>query len=83
MHIGILVVLTGVAVQQGFQDTGMFQLAEGEIVRIDTPASLLSRTKGYLAPETPPPLEIALDSFDPYFHQKGYAPDRLSRLIIR
>lgn len=83
LHIGLLVVLAGVTVQQGFQESGSFELAEGEMVRLDAETGVMDRTRGPFAPKQPPALEIGLDSFDPFFRQAGYAPDRLSKLLIR
>ena len=83
LHIGLLILLVGVTVQQGFQESGSFELAEGEMVRLDAGSGLMNRNHGPFAPEKPPALEIGLDSFDPFFRQAGYAPDRLSKLLIR
>jgi hypothetical protein len=72
----------GVVVQQAFHDGGAFEVAEGEAVRLDAPATVFGREKGPFAPETPPALTVALAAFDPYLHQKGYAPDRACVLRV-
>lgn len=82
-HVGIVALLTGILVQQAYYDGGSFEIAEGEIVHLSDAGAVFDRKAGIFAPANPPDLEIALDSFDPFLHQKGYAPDRASTLTIR
>lgn len=83
LHVGLLVLIGGIAVQQAFHDGGAFELSEGEQATLSAPDTVFSREAGPLAPRTPPELKVALTSFDPYLHQEGYVPDRLSRLEIQ
>jgi len=82
LHAGLLALMGGVFVQQAFHDSGAFEVAEGEVIRLDAPATVFGRETGPFAPETPPALTVALAAFDPYFHQKGYAPDRACVLRV-
>jgi hypothetical protein len=82
LHIGIVILLGSVAVQQLYADGGSFELAEGEALILSQPGAIIQRERGKLAPSAPPPIRIALTWFDPYQHQPGYAPDRLSRLAV-
>lgn len=82
LHIGLLCLMAGVFVQQGFHDGGAFELAEGEALRLDAPRAVFDRERGALAATLPPSLEVGLLAFDPFLHQRGYAPDRASRLRI-
>jgi hypothetical protein len=80
LHVGLLVLIAGVLVQQSLFDTGLFELTEGESAKLDAPRALLWRHHGLFAPGAPPDLEVTLHWFDPYASQEGYAPDRLSQL---
>ncbi|HEY7726116.1 MAG TPA: hypothetical protein VH880_12325 [Anaeromyxobacteraceae bacterium] len=83
LHVGLLALIAGVAVQQAFHDGGSFELAVGERRRLADPGAVFQREAGPLAPDAPPDLEVALLEFDPYRHQPGYAPDRRSLLELR
>jgi hypothetical protein len=82
LHVGILAIILSVAVQQAYYDGGAFEIAEREIVSLDRSGVVFGREAGYLAPRTPPRLNVALDRFDAHLHQHGYAPDRQSRLVV-
>lgn len=82
LHLGIAVLIAGVAVQQAYHDGGAFELSEGERVVLSAPGVVFARERGPFAPETPPDLALGLVSFDPFLHETGYAPDRASRLRI-
>lgn len=82
LHIGLLVLIGGVLVHQAFHDGGTFEIAEGERLRLSDSGALLSREAGLFASEKPPSLDVALDRFDPFLRQEGYAPDRLSELVV-
>ncbi|HEY6005738.1 MAG TPA: hypothetical protein VIV57_22850, partial [Anaeromyxobacter sp.] len=82
LHVGLLVLIAAVVVQQAFQDGGAFDLSEGETARLSQPGVAFARERGPLAPASPPDLEVGLERFDPYLHQEGYAPDRASRLVV-
>jgi hypothetical protein len=82
LHVGLLVLIAGVLVQQAFHDTAAFDLTEGETARLSSPGAVFGRERGPLAPADPPDLEVTLLAFDPFLHQEGYAPDRLSRMVI-
>lgn len=82
LHMGLLAMVAGVIVQQGFHDGGAFELAEGESVRLDAARVVFGRDRGPFASEAPPPVKIGLVAFDPFLHQKGFAPDRASVLEI-
>lgn len=83
MHLGLLALMAGILVQRAFHDGGRFELAEGEMARLDGDGVVFGRDRGLLAREPLPDIEVALDYFDPFEHQRGYAPDRRSRLRIR
>jgi cytochrome c biogenesis protein len=83
MHVGLLVLIAGVAAQQLFHDEGRFHLATGETASLAAPGVVNVRERGPLASRMPPDVEIALTAFDPFQHQTGYAPDRRSRLQLR
>lgn len=82
LHVGLLLLMAGVLVQQAFHDSGAFELSEGERVLLDAPAAVFDHERGPLAPSRPPPLTILLDSFDAFLHQPGYAPAPRSRLRV-
>lgn len=83
LHLGLLVLMAGIGIQQAFHDEGTFLLTEGGGVDLRDPAAVEGRSRGPLAPIAPPALEVVLAAFDPALHQEGYAPDRFSRLIVR
>jgi hypothetical protein len=74
--------MAAVTVQQAFHDEASFELAVGEQVRLSDPDAVFRRTTGIFAPALPPGLAVGLLDFDPNLHQRGYAPDRASRLSI-
>lgn len=82
LHVGLLVVVAAVLVQQAVSDSGTFDLTEGEAARLDAPGSVFGVERGPFARARPPALEVRLDRFDPFLHQPGYAPDRRSRLAV-
>jgi hypothetical protein len=82
MHVGLLVLIAGVLVQQALHDGGEFELTEGETVRLSDPDVVRARERGPLAPAAPPALDVELQWFDPGLHQEGYAPDRASRIAV-
>lgn len=82
LHMGLLAVMAGVIVQQGFHDGGAFELAEGESLRLDAAQAVFGRDGGPFAPAAPPPVRVGLVAFDPFLHQRGYAPDRASFLEV-
>jgi hypothetical protein len=82
LHVGLLVLMAAVAVQQLFHDEGRFRLAAGEGANLAQPGVVTARERGPLAPEGPPDLEVALTAFDAFEHQTGYALDRRSRLRL-
>jgi hypothetical protein len=82
LHVGLLAVIAGAAVQQALHDGGAFDVVEGAAVRLREPGITFAREHGPLAAAEPPDLEVALESFDPFLHQRGYAPDRRSRLAV-
>ena len=82
LHLGLLVLIAGVAVQQGFHDGGAFELSEGESLSLSAPGAVFARERGPLASETPPDFLVTLVAFDPFLHQPGYAPDRASRIRV-
>jgi len=83
LHVALLVLIAGVGVQLAFYDRGLFQVAEGEMVDLRASGVVFDRQSGFLADEAPPALEVAVLEFDPHRHQRGYAPDRLSTLLVR
>lgn len=82
LHLGILVVIAAVLIQQGFRDAGSFELTEGEQANLSAHGVVFGREAGPFASATPPALDVALTTFDPYLHQRGYAADRGSRLLV-
>jgi len=82
LHWGLLALIAGVAVQQAFHDEANFQLVPGERKSLSAPDAVFQRVAGPLAPRQPPDLAVALEAFDPFRHQAGYAPDRLSTLSL-
>lgn len=82
LHVGLLVLIGAVAVQQAFHDGGSFELSEGESTVLSAPGAVFDRERGFLAPAQPPGLEVGLLSYDPQLHQRGYAPDRASVLRL-
>jgi hypothetical protein len=83
LHVGLLAIIAGVAVQQALHDGANFQLVPGEQRKLSDPGAVFQRERGPLAPASPPDLEIGLVEFDPFRHQAGYAPDRLSVVSVR
>ncbi|HSN91981.1 MAG TPA: cytochrome c biogenesis protein ResB [Anaeromyxobacteraceae bacterium] len=82
-HVGLLVLVAAVVVQQALHDGGAFELTEGEWGNLARSGFGLARDRGPLAPRDPPDLEVGLVEFDPFLHRRGYAPDRASRLSLR
>ncbi len=82
-HVGLVILIAGVLVQQAYHDGGSFEIGEGEMVRLSDTGVVFDRNAGLFAPEGAPDMQLALEQFDPYLHQKGYAPDRSSTLMIR
>lgn len=82
MHLGLLVLMLGVLLQQSLADTGLFELAEGETTRLAGAGTLLSRERGILARASPPDLGVRLQWFDAYARRDGFAPDRRSQLVV-
>lgn len=78
-HVGILVMLTGIFVQQALYEEGTFDITVGQTLRL--PQDTIERKKGLLRKDNSY-LEVTLLDFDPFYYEKGYARDRLSRLII-
>lgn len=81
LHAGVMVLILGVLVQRSLHESGGFELSEGETARLSE-TRILGREAGVFAPDVPPELDLTLLAFDPFFHQRGYAPDRASRLRI-
>lgn len=82
LHVGLVSLIAGIAVQQSFHDGGAFELAEGETLRLSSPGAVFAREHGPLAPFAAPDLTVGLLVFDPFLHQPGYAPDRASRVRV-
>jgi hypothetical protein len=82
LHLGLVVLIAGVVVQQGFHDGGALEISEGESLSLSAPGAVFARERGPLASETAPDLLVTLVSFDPFLHQPGYAPDRASRIRV-
>lgn len=82
LHVGLVVLIAGVAVQQAFHDGGAFELSEGERLALSNPGATFARERGVLAPARLPEVVLGLAAFDPFLHQTGYAPDRASRLRL-
>lgn len=83
LHVGLLVVIAAVAVQQAFHDGGAFELTEGEHANLAQEGVVFGRERGPFAQERPPDLLVGLLSFDPFLHERGYAPDRASRIVLQ
>ncbi len=81
LHAGVLVLILGVLVQRSLHDSGGFELTEGEQTRL-AEAQIIARDHGPFAPAKPPAIEVALLAFDAFYHQRGYAPDRASRIAV-
>jgi hypothetical protein len=82
LHVGLLVLIAGALVQQAFHEGGNFVLTEGERADLAAPLVVFGRERGPLAPASPPDLSVALDAFDPFLLETGYAPDRHSTLLV-
>lgn len=82
LHVGLLCLMIGVAVQLAWHDSAAFEVAVGETVNLSAPGTVFGRSKGPLASPQPPPLQVELVAFDAHLHQDGYAPDRKSRLRL-
>jgi len=82
LHVGLLLLIAGVLAQQALHDGGTFLVTEGELLPLQAPGAVFLVERGLLAPPDPPPLSVALESFDPDRRQPGYAPDRLSTLRV-
>ncbi len=82
LHAGLLLVVAGVLVEQAFHDGASFELTSGGQVELGGAGVLLDRSRGPFAPAEPPALRIALETFDLARHQPGYAPDRLSTIVV-
>ncbi len=83
LHVGLLVLIAGIIVQQAVYDSGSFQLGEGEGYQLSDAGALFTRHKGVLAPAEPPDVGVALERFEPFAKQEGYARDRLSTVLVR
>ncbi|NTW58399.1 MAG: cytochrome c biogenesis protein ResB [Nitrospirae bacterium] len=82
-HVGLVLLILGILVQQAYHDAGSFEIGEGEIVRLSDRGVIFDRNAGLFAASALPPIQLALEQFDPYLHQEGYAPDRASTVVIR
>jgi len=82
LHVGLLLLVAAVLLQQARADGGVFDLTQGEAARLDAPGVVFGRERAPFAPEPLPPVEVRLEQFDPALHQPGYAPDRRSRLSL-
>lgn len=82
LHLGLLVLMAGALVQQGFHEGGSFVLAEGETLDLSAPGAVRDRVAGPLAPAHPPWLTVGLLAYDASLHQKGYSPDRASKVRL-
>ncbi len=82
LHVGLLVLVAGVAIEQALHDGGSFEITSGGEVELGRTGAVLERSRGPLAPAEPPALRIALQAFDLARHQPGYAPDRLSTIAV-
>ncbi len=82
-HVGLVLLILGIFVQQAYHDGGSFEIGEGEMVRLSDTGVVFDRNAGLLAVSELPGIQFALEQFDPYLHQEGYAPDRASTLVIR
>lgn len=82
-HVGLLVLMLAVLTQQALHDGGQFELAQGERLDLSAPGAGFGVVRGLFAPATPPALEVGLVHFDPLLHQRGFASDRASRLLLQ
>ncbi len=82
-HAGLVLLILGILVQQAYYDGGSFEIGEGEMIRLPDTDVVFDRNAGLLAVSELPDIQLALEQFDPYLHQEGYAPDRASTLMIR
>ena len=82
-HVGLVLLILGILVQQAYHDGGSFEIGEGEMVRLTDEGVVFDRNAGLLVKGGLPGIQLALEQFDPYLHQEGYAPDRASTLMIR
>lgn len=82
LHVGLLLLVAAVLVQQAFADSGTFDLAERETARLDEHGVVFGRERGPLAGAPLPAVEVRLEQFDPRLRQPGYAPDRRSRVSL-
>jgi hypothetical protein len=83
LHLGLVVLVAAVVVQQAFHDGGAFELTEGEQASLAQAGIVFGRERGVLVRAGPPDLTVGLLSFDPFLHQRGYAPDRASRILVQ
>lgn len=82
LHAGLVALIAGIVVQQGWHDSAAFELAEGETRVLSAPHAVFAREHGPFCAPAPPELVVTLLAFDPYLHQPGYAPDRASRVRV-
>jgi len=82
LHVGLLLLIAGILLQQAVHDGGTFILTEGEDRSLRDPGAVFQVERGLLAPQEPPDLSVMLERFDPEWKQAGYAPDRLSQLRL-
>jgi uncharacterized membrane protein len=82
-HLGLVVLIIGILLQQACHDSGSFEIGEGELVSLSAAGVVFNKDAGLLAATKIPDIQLALEQFDPYLHQEGYAPDRASTLMIR
>ena len=82
LHVGLLLLIAAVLVQQALGDSGVFDLSEGERARLSDPGAVFGRERGPLAREDLPDVTVTLRHFDPFLHQPGYARDRFSQLEV-
>ncbi|MHB0968493.1 MAG: hypothetical protein ACYC7A_08905 [Thermoanaerobaculia bacterium] len=80
LHVGVLALIFGVLLQQTLHESGAFELTEGERTRLSDRGVVIGHQAGAFASKTPPPIVVTLLAFDPFYHQRGYAPDRASRI---
>jgi len=82
LHLALLILMVGAVIQLAFHDGGAFEVAVGETVSLAEPGKVFARTPGAFAADRPPDLRIRLVAFDAHQHQRGFAPDRRSRLHV-
>jgi len=82
LHVALLILIAGVGIQLTLYDQGLFEVAVGESVDLQSPGVVFDRQTGVFAADAPPAIQVALLSFDPYRHQRGYAPDRISTILV-